>query len=255
MSWTKREEKELVRLCKGDLFATEIAEKLRKKPQIVRYKMRVLGISPADRARDSGRMAKWNKKHAHLRERAMKFFMTHTFEQTRDKFGLSSIEIKSLMTAGYMDPKFSHLRKDTRRNDVWSFEETMFLLKHCGLQPRDWIAGKIKRGTMQSSKEMLSRLKIKSRYVNGLPKRLAEELIGRNIDSGIKVKAGPTAPGVDCRPIIVPWVILYSEAKKSSLELHFVEAIGALARFQKKIHGTRGILDTVESVQAVVNKR
>lgn len=253
MSWTKQEIKELERLASNkDLFATEIAKKLGRSPGSVRWKLRKIGISPQQRA---PRMGKWNAKHAHLREKVMTYFLTHSFDETCKRFDLTRSELKSLQTAAYRDPELSHLRKDKRRKDAWSFDETLFLLQASGLQPRAWIAKQLKRGSMHAVKEMVSRLNTNTRYLNGLPKRLAEEITGHEIE-GFKVKAGPTGPKVDCRPIIVPWVILYSEARRSSrVPAHICDAIGAMAKFQKRIHGTRGIKDTLESIEKIIGKR
>jgi len=256
MSWTKDEVTKLKSLLANKkLIATEIAERLGKSPGAVRYKMKRLGISPRERAVATGRLGKWNAKHAHIREKAVTYFLTHTFDETREKFGLTRSELKSLQTAAYRDPALAHLRKDRRRKDVWSFEETMFLLRASGLQQRSWIARKLKRGGVHAVKEMVSRLNANTRYINGLPRKLAEELIGHEVE-GFKVKAGPSGKGVDGRPIIVPWVVIYSEARRSArIPPHIRDAIGAMAKFQKRIHGTRGIKDTVESVQKIIRRK
>jgi hypothetical protein len=256
MSWTTAQDAELLRLAKsGRLFASEIAELVGRTKEAVRYRLRKLGLDLAKRAKASGRMGQWNAVHAHVRQRAMRYFLTHSFEDTMKKFKLTKSQLKSLMTASYRDEKCAHLRKDKRRHDVWSFDETMFLLRHAGLQERRWIAARLKRGTMQSVKEMTSRLGSKTRYINGLPKRLAEELIGHQVE-GFKTKAGPTGPGVDCRPIIVPWVTLYSEARKAvpCPPEHIADVLRAMAQFQRRIHGTRGIADTVESIIKAIGR-
>jgi len=250
VSWSKSDLARLKSLLRNNnLLATEIAEQLGKSPQVTRLKIRELGISPRIRANRSGRLGSWNAKHSHLRARAMRYFLTHTFAETMKHFKLSSSELKSLQTVSYRLPEFAGLRKDRRRHDVWTFKETMFLLRHAGLQPRTWIAAKLKRGGMDAVKEMTHRLKSNTRYINGLPRRLAEELLGHEV-GGFKVKAGPTGAGVDCRPIIVPWVILYSEARGSpSIPQHIHDALRAMSRFQKRIHGTRGINDTLASIR------
>lgn len=192
-------------------------------------------------------------KHKHLRMPAMKYFVTHTFEETMERFGLTRSELRSIQTVSYRDPKYDHLRKDTRRNDSWSLDETLFLLRHAGLKPREWIAKKLNRGTMHSVKEMTSRLDIKSRYVNGLPQRLAEILLGYPVE-GMKTKAGPTGGmrnGDFCYRI-VPWVCLYPWARQSNVPDHLVLALGALSRFQKWIHGTRSMDATLEKIERIL---
>ena len=255
--WSASEKRELKRLLKTNLLCTEIAEKLGKKPQTVRHQARQLGISPAKRAKKSGKMGAWNSKHSHLREKVMTYFLTHTWDETKKKFKLTQSEAKSLFTVGYRDPRLMHLRKDTRRNDVWSLDETLFLLQHAGIQPRIWIARKLKRGERHTVKEQVKRLNCGSRYINGVPTKWAELLLRKTVDTGMKVKAGPRGPhgNVDCRPILITWVDLYSKAKRCShIPDHIVAAIGVMATFQKKIHGTKGIKDTVESVKICLRR-
>lgn len=256
MTWTKSEERELRRLLRDkSLLVSEIAEILGKKEQTVRYKVRTWGIDIRARAIATGKLGRWNSKHAHLRQKAMLYFLTHTFEETCKKFGLSRSEFRSIQTVSYRDPALAHLRKDPRRKDIWTFDETMFLLRSSGLQPRTWIAAKLKRGGVHAVKEMVSRLNSNTRYINGIPKPWAAELLGHKVE-GYKVKAGPTAQGVDCRPIIVPWVVLYSEARRSTrIPAHLRDAIGAMAKFQKRVHGTRGIKDTISSIQGILRRR
>lgn len=254
MSWTTTDIARLRALARGDLFATEIAEQLGKSAGAVRYKLRRLGLDPAARAKRSGRLGQWNAKHAHLRRPVLEFYLTHSAGETQKKFGLTAREFKSLLTVSYRDPKMTDLRKDTRRHDPWSFDEIVFLLRHAGLRERRWIAAKLNRGGVDAVKEMVARLGANTRYINGLPKRLAEELVGHEVH-GFKVNAGPDGrhAGIDCRPIIVPWVRLYYEAKRSqTTPAHLVDALRAMARFQQRIHSTRGILDTVASVERAI---
>lgn len=256
MTWTKSEIAELKRLLRNKkLFASEIAERLNKPAASIRWKMKDIGVSARERCKESGRFGKWNEKYAHIRKRAMTYFLKHSFQETAEKFGLTNRELKSLMSNGYKDPEMSHLRKDTRRRDVWSFDETMTLLRASGLQQRIWISKKLNRGGVHAVKEMVSRLNTKTRYINGLPKRLAEELIGHDVE-GYKVKAGPTALGVDCRPIIVPWVVIDKEIKRSKeIPEHIRAAVKAMASFQKRIHGTRGVKDTVENIKYIIGSK
>lgn len=255
--WTDKDQRQLERLVKNEnLLGSEIAERIGKKPGAVRYHMQKMGIDVKARAEKSGKLGQQNVKHKHLQRKVLVYFKTHSFNQTAKQFGLTHVELKSCLTKAYKNPDYTHLRKDFRRHDPWSFEEIMFLLKASGLQPRAWIAKKLKRGTMHAVKEVVKRLNANTRYMNGLPRQLAEELIGYEI-KGFKVKAGPSSGrNLDFRPVIVPWVTLYSEARRSSrVPAHICDAIGAMAKFQKRIHGTRGIKDTLECIEKIIAKR
>jgi hypothetical protein len=256
--WTPDDERRLRKLLRNKrLFVSEIAGELGRKPHDVRYKLRTMGIDVRARAKATGRMGQWNVKHAHLRMKVMTYFLTHSIAETMKKFGLSLTELKSLQTTAYQDEKYDHLRKEYRRHDTWSHRDVLFFLRHAGLQPRLWIALKLRRGgTMHSVKDKVRRFSMNTRYMNGLPQRLARELLGHDDIEGIKVKAGPTGEGVDCRPLLVPWVSLYSKARRTEgFPPHLLGSLRAMSRFQKKVHGTRGILDTIDSIHRILRRK
>lgn len=192
-------------------------------------------------------------KHKHLREPAMKFFQTHTFEETRERFGLTKSEFKSLQTVSYRDPKLLKYRKDSRRKDVWSQKEVQTFAKYSGLQPRAWIAKKLKRGTMHSVKELASRLGTDTRYLNGLPERLAR-IIDPNA-SGIKTKAGAPGSSGECCHRIVPWVVLAQSKQMKAVHPEVRAGIKAMAHFQKWIHKTRSAEKTIKALKRAIGER
>lgn len=239
MSWTQAEIEELKRLnSEGKYFFSEIAETMNRKPGIVRYMARKLGLK--SHLRVQGRKGEWNSKHANLREPVFKYFLDHTFDETREHFKLTQSELKSIFTAGYRDPKLQHLRKDSRRKDGWDDSELIFLLRHSGIQSRTWISRKLKRGGVHSVKESLSRLHLPSRYVNGMSRGWAVEVFGEDIvPAGIKTKAGPSTPtkGIDCRYRLIPWITCETLTSKKKVSQEMRLAISTMAQFQRWIHG------------------
>lgn len=237
MSWTKEETARLKRLARTDMFFSEIAKELGKTPGAVRHRAHRIEVS----RKVNGRMGKWNSKHSHLREGVFRYFLNHTWEETREHFHLKDRELKSVFTVGYRDPKLRHLRKDGRRHDAWSLDETLFMLRSSGLQPRDWIAKKLKRGTMQSVKEALDRNRAQSRYINGMPIGWALTLFGDSaIGMGIKTKAGPTGTGpAGFQFRLIPWVEVERLIKGKSVHPEVRAGIEAMAKFQRWLHGVK----------------
>ena len=242
MSWTQDETDELIRLSKeGGLFYSEIAQRLGKNAKTVRWKARRLGL---DMTRPEGRNGEWNRKHVHLRESAMKYFMTHSAEATAEHFHLTKSEFKSLLYYAYKDPSLARLRKDRRRKDSWTLKETLFLLRCAGIQPRKWIASKLNRGGLHSVKEQLDRLNSRSKFLNGVPRSwLLQILDPKLVPAGIKTKAGPTGcprRGSDFRFLVVPWTdcarLARRYPKRFPPEMRSI--IRAMAKFQRWIHGT-----------------
>lgn len=257
MSWTKDEIRELKYLHSLDkYFWKEIAERLGKRPASVSWQAKRLGFKHGPNV--SARKGKWNVKHKHLREAVMKYFMTHSIKETMKHFDLTHSEVKSIFTIGYRDPKFKHLRKETRRHDSWSNEETLFLLRHAGLQSRNWISRKLKRGGVHAVKESLCRLNSNSKYVNGMPRRWAEVLLGSDgLPEGIKTKAGPTgnSRNIDFRFRIIPWVEAESLIKGKKVDSQLRLAIKAMARFQRFIHKSKSDKQIVKTLKAIAEAR
>lgn len=249
VSWTDKEIKRLKDLVRSEKYTyAEIAEKMKKSRNSIAVKSQKLGLkNPTHRRR--------MLKHKHLRKPVMEYFVTHTPEETIKKFEITMSEFKSIMTCGYRCPEFKHLRKDTRRNDPWSFDETMFLIRHAGIQEREWIAKKLKRGTMQSVKEALSRMNTNSRYTHGLPYKLASQLLGREVDF-IQTKAGPISEHQSFRYKVVPWVVLFSKSKRTKdMPDHIRACLSAMAKFQMFIMGTKTIKETVKQLEKIARKK
>lgn len=248
-NWTDKEIKKLRELVLSEKYTyAEIAEKMKKSRNAIAVKSQKLGLS-------NKAYIKRITKHKHLRQPVMEYFVTHTPEETIKKFKITMSEFRSLMTVGYRDPDLTHLRKDTRRNDPWSFSETMFLIRHAGIQEREWIAKKLKRGTMHSVKEMLSRINTNSRYTHGLPFKSASELLGREVDY-IQTKAGPISDKQSFRYKIVPWVVLYSKSKRiKDMPDHIRTCLKSMAKFQIFIMGTKTIKETIEQLEKIARKR
>lgn len=239
-AWTEKEIKQLKKLhAEGRYFFKEIAEKMGRDVIAVRHKARKLGLELQPQVK--ARMGGWNSKHAHLRESVFKYFLTHSWAETKARFALTESELKSLFTVGYKDPKLAHLRKDARRKDSWTLPEIRFLIQNAGIRPRTWISKKLKRGGVYSVKESLNRLNIPSKHINGLPFKWAETLFQNiKLPKGIKTKAGPTGGGRGNFMFrIIPWVqceALVKKYPKSTTE-EIKSIIRAMATFQRWIYG------------------
>lgn len=239
--WTEEDEEKLRRLrAQNSMLYTEIAECLGKSVQSVRWKAKQLGILSTQKTL-SHRLGVWNSKHLHLREPVMKYFLTHTMEQTRKHFGLTKSEIHSLFTAGYREPSLRHLRKETRDHSRWSAEQLKFLLRHAGLRNRDWIAEKIGRGNRTCIKERLQALGIASRTIQGITLSQFKEAFGERPAFYLRTAAGPDGGRKGTLPTrwkIVPWVWLYQELKSKHLKTapEFGHLIASMAMFQEWIY-------------------
>jgi O6-methylguanine-DNA--protein-cysteine methyltransferase len=245
--WTPDEKRKLKSMVEsGQYTYGEIADALKKtqvSATLVGQKMGLRNRAYLDRI----------TKHKHLREPVMKFFQTHSFKETMERFGLTWSELKSVQTVSYRHPKLNKYRKDKRRHDVWSQKEVQTFARYSGLQPRAWIAKKLKRGTMQSVKELAQRLGTDTRYLNGLPERLA-----RIIDpssSGIKTKAGAPGRSGECCHRIVPWVVLAQSKKMKSVHPEVSAGIRAMAHFQKWVQKTRSAEKTVKALKRAIGEK
>ncbi|MBL7544293.1 MAG: hypothetical protein JNL11_10770 [Bdellovibrionaceae bacterium] len=230
ISWNKQNLKMLSNLIDKGLTNVEIAEKL--------------GSSREAITLIANRYLKGNQnyqkritKHAHLREPVMKYFLKHTASECQKKFKLTNSEFKSLMTVGYRDPKFKHLRKETRRHDAWSAKEYKFLLQHSGLRSRKWIAEKLNRGGELGIKDRLDLHGISSKNLNGLTLSQFRDAFGKDPEWFIQTSAGPGGNlhgGLTGYFKIVPWVYLKREFELKRLSSHtiIVQLVEAMAMFQ-----------------------
>lgn len=254
--WKKDKEEQLTELViSGKYTYGEISEIMGMNKNQITTKTQSLGLkNPVYLKRIT--------KHSHIREAAMTYFLTHTFEQTMNKFSLTRSELKSLMTVSYRDPKLSHLRKDNRRKDCWSLDEKIFMIQHSGIQPRSWIANKLGRGTMHSVKESLRRMCSGSKWVNGMPKTWAIELFGPwDIPDYIETKAGLSGKGSHGQKgafyyRIVPWVLCDQLLKKykGAIEPDVATMIRSMAKFQRWIHRSKSDKALVKRLSKVANE-
>jgi hypothetical protein len=279
--WTPKEIAELKRLASSQtLFRREIAEQMGKRQTSVNHMMRKLGLN----YRVKERYGEWNAKHNHLREPVMRYFLTHSKEETREHFKLTESELKSIFTIGYRDPKYKHLRKDKRRHDPWTAEELVFLAQNAGVQPRAWISKKLKRGTAESAKEALSRMKVGCRYLNGMPWSWAQEIFDWEAARPlvIKTKAGPRGtsghhrravtryhliPWTDCERLLEAGLtkpILgkgnctdrrRAQAPRLKIAPEIETCIHALAQFQRWIHGKRSCRGVRSQIETALRRR
>ncbi|MGZ3742727.1 MAG: hypothetical protein ACXVB1_00200 [Pseudobdellovibrionaceae bacterium] len=227
--WTQDEYDLLGQLIKDGLTNKEIAEIIgRPFPAIAIKAHRIFGGNPNYRAKIT--------KHAHIREDAMRYFLTHTAEETECKFKLTKSQFRSLMTVGYRIPEFKHLRKETRRHDAWNAYEIKFLLQHSGLRSREWIAKKLKRGGHLGIKDRLEMLGIASKSVNGLTLSQYREAFNKEPEFYLQTKAGPGRGKYSSTFYkIIPWVWLDQELKAKRLKTHkiFRKLIASMALFQE----------------------
>lgn len=237
--WTEAEIKELKRLVqKDDLFYTEIAQLLKRKAAEVSRKSRELGLkAPAQH-----RKGRWNEKHAHLREAVFRYYLRRSFQECQKKFKLTKSELKSIFTVGYRMDALAHLRKDTRRHDEWTLGEWLFMIRHCGIRERRWIALKLKRGN-DSGRVIKERLKKhgggSTRYLNGMPRTWAAVFWPSDlVPDGIKTKAGAHGPGKICQTVLIPWVECERLSKAFVTDPTVRACIRAMATFQRFIYRT-----------------
>ena len=236
MAWKQAEVDQLRSLAaSGDLFYTEIAAQLNRPVQSVRWKARQLGLGQGG----SERVGQWNSKHRHLRREVMEYFVTHSAEETRLEFGLSDSEFKSLTTICYRLPEYAHLRKEVRTHNRWTVDELLFLLRHSGLQQREWIAEKIQRGSRRVIKEKLQSLGINSKTLNGMTIGRFRDVFGIRPAAAIAGKGGPGRSGLPTFFRIVPWVVVEAELERGTITAPeaFGIVVRSMAAFQRWIHG------------------
>ena len=234
--WSDEEKFKLTMLAMGGaLFYSEIAENLGRRPATVRWMAKKLGLpgKPCPQ-----RFGGWNSKHSHLREPVMRYFLKHSIEETRKKFGLTESEIKSLFTVGYRDPRFMHLRKDKRTKREWGSKDYLTLLRFAGLKPRAWISKKLKRGGVEAVRCRLKKLGISSKNLQGITISQFRQAFGCEPKRYVKTSAGPTR-GIhgESHYKIILWSDLDQWLKKGIIHAPEVFAIhcSAMARFQKWI--------------------
>jgi len=229
--WSKEELGELGRLIRAGFTNPEIAEKMNRPITAVSIKgFRIFGGNPSYRRRITT--------HKHLREPVMRYFLTHSAEQTQKKFKLTKSEFKSILTVSYKMSELNHLRKDTRRHDPWSARELRFLLMHAGLVPRDFIGRALNRGSPICVQERLQKLGLSSRTLNGITLTQFQAAFGFRPKLTINTQAGPGRNGMPTCFKIIPWVWLNEEFKTKRLRAPkpFRQLVSAMSMFQDWIY-------------------
>lgn len=241
--FTTDEDKEIYRLINGGATYVDIAKSLRRNPSSIAVRARKLGLS--SRANYFRSMGAYCTKTTI--QKIVDLYQTRTATEVAEEIGLEPHQVRHALDIAYKNHKFKP--KDKRRHDQWSPDDLITLLQYSGLQERGWIAKKLNRGTMHAVKECLGRMNSSSRYLNGLPQKLAEELLKVPLDA---VKTGAGAPGPDgkCKTKIVPWVVMEVIIKRNKLRLTPAVSAGisALAKFQMRVHGCRSPFETAFKV-------
>lgn len=249
INFKKSMESELLSLLKSDLTCVEIADVMGLKDGCVRYHANRLGYPASKRVlkRDHfNRVVKYSDQ-----VKIFKFFQSgNSVDETLKKFNISKSRFKSICTVLYKKEDLKVFRKDNRKKDVWNIDEKIELLRFCGLKDRNWVANRLGRGTHESVKEELSRIGIGSRYVNGLTKSQCNLIFDFEMVPSkyvIKTDAGPR----DFKFILIPWVVIEDIILKNRLKIKYevVKCIKIMSIFQKWIHGTRGVDETVRKIK------
>ena len=178
-------------------------------------------------------------KHKHLREQVMRYFTKHTAIETQKNFKLTEIEFKSLMTVGYMDPKFAHIRKDKRDHSPWTAKQEKFLLCHAGLRPRRWIAEQLGRCNEVGIKERLTLRGVSSRTLNGVTLSSYRQAFCKEPRVYVVTDAGPGRGKYNATFFkITPWVQVKKDLDDkyiSTSNVAFLRSIECMAMFQEWI--------------------
>jgi len=172
-----------------------------------------------------------------FKKQVIAYFKTHTARECAEKFKLSHTQIIGVLEMsrrnGLMCPTF----KDKRTKKPWTLDELLFVIRHSGVRPRLWMGKQLGRGGARVIKERLRTLNSGTKWLNGMPKKWAEELWG-NVSCGIKTDAGP--PGGsrgNFHFIVVPWTDCEKLASLRETHDNVRIAVRAMAKFQKWIHG------------------
>ena len=183
-------------------------------------------------------------KYKHLYEPVMKYFVKHTWDETKKHFTLSDRNLKSIMSYGYKIKSLKKFRKDSRRKDAWTINELKTLVKTCGLIERKDIARILKRGNGQGIKDKINQIGLKSRNVNGLTLTQYRELFGKEPNKLIKTNAGSGLMRIK----LVPWVMLEQEEDLKKMPRFIKEMVESMAMFQRWIYETENNNECLEKI-------
>lgn len=180
-------------------------------------------------------------KHAHIREDVFKYFLDHTFFETKQHFKLTDSELKSLMTVGYRLKELKQYRKDNRKRDLWTDKQIKASLQMAGLLPRNEIAQKIGRDNARVIKEKWMALRVSNpKTINGMTLTQFKKLFNCNPKVIIHTKAGPGRGACIGSTFfkIIPWVWIQDALAIGSIECDNLHRsmIQTKVAFQKWIH-------------------
>lgn len=247
--WPIELEQKLISLSStGQYTYKEISALIGKNPSAVAQKAFELGIK-------NDVYLKRISKHAHLREKVIKFFQTHSAKETCYKFKLTYSEFKSCITAAYKDGSLKKYRKDKRVRRPWTHKERTFLIERLGLRERRWIAKKLKRSktSYHTVKEELCRLGVSHKQFHGLSAEPAALLFGDSISEYfITTKAGP---GPQFRLKIIPWVTIERLSKEHNLDAFWQSTFALQAKLQRWIYRAKTERQVVSKIKRIIGEK
>lgn len=181
----------------------------------------------------------------YIRQVARHYYRAKSRQESCDFFGLTAGQFHNVMTIAYRDGLSK--RKDPRRKDPWTLEETLFLLRHLGIRPRDWIANELRRGGLHSVKEQLLRLGCASRHFNGPPTRWLGAFWPHEMAT-VKTTAGPG----NWKFRMAPWVSL---TRGHSNDPQIDQCVRIMAKFQKWIFQEKTNKGVIEQINGILRKK
>ena len=250
--WKKEEIEKLKELSKnGDLFFSEIAKVLNKKPGNVRYMARKLGIKNLNALKNIG---SWNIKYKNYKE-IIEFYQTHTNKEVCKKFNLRQNQFKSIITRYYKDKKYLNIRKDNRIKRKWTNEEVIKMIQMCGVLPRNEIAENLNRTKIKKNnavKDKIAQIGFKSKHINGMPITWASLLFKDNDLEIIQTKAGPNSKKNQFNFKIIPWVELNRKVISDNDLINSI--IRSMAKFQRFVFQTNDDDKIISILKGYVNE-
>jgi hypothetical protein len=248
-NFTKQENTQIKAMIRKGMLYHEIAKHLDRPRGSIAVQCRKLGLS------SQKNYFKRKGGYYHRIEEIYDLYKTRTAAEVAEETGLKTSQVRSALLRAIKVNPSRYKTKDKRRRDTWSAEELITLLQYSGLQERGWIAKKLNRGTHHAVKEVMSRMSSSTRYINGLPLMLAEQLIGETLDS-VKTSAGAPGSRGNCRPKLVPWVVMAAVIKKRKLSLKptVIAGIEAMASFQMEVHGCKSLYETAFRVASLATE-
>ena len=228
MKWDSQKIKEIRLMIDNGLTNKQIAEVY----GVSRYSIAV-AVQKKLSGNPNYRLQK--QKYKHLYEPVMKYFINHTWDETKKHFSLNDRNLKSIFSYAYKSKSLKKYRKDSRRKDAWTIDELKALVKTCGLIERKDIARILKRGNGQGVKDKINQLGLKSRNVNGLTLSQYRELFGKEPKNLIKTNAGSGLMRIK----LVPWVMLEHEKDLKKMPKFINEMVQSMAMFQRWIYESK----------------